>query len=182
MSVTDALLENNERYAATFNKGDTPLPPARGVAVVACMDARLHVSAILGLEIGDAHIIRNAGGVVTDDAIRSLVISQRLLGTTEIILIHHSDCGMVTFSDDAVKAQIKEDTGIRPPFALEAFPDAADDIRQSIARIKASPFVPHRESVRGFVYDVSTGRLKEIHSDDRELSGSTAGAAQGATR
>jgi carbonic anhydrase len=182
MSVTDVLLENNERYAATFDKGGTPLPPARGVAVVACMDARLHVSAILGLEIGDAHIIRNAGGVVTDDAIRSLVISQRLLGTTEIILIHHSDCGMVTFADDAVKAQIKEDTGIRPPFALEAFPDAADDVRQSIARIKASPFIPHRESVRGFVYDVSTGRLNEIHSDDRELSGSTAGAAQGATR
>ena len=139
MSVTDELLKNNERYAAGFNKGATPLPPARGVAVVACMDARLHVSAILGLEVGDAHIIRNAGGVVTDDAIRSLVISQRLLGTTEIILIHHSDCGMATFSDDVVKAQIKEDTGIRPPFALEAFPDADDDVRQSIARIKASP-------------------------------------------
>ena len=131
------------------------------------MDARLHVSAILGLEIGDAHIIRNAGGVVTDDAIRSLVISQRLLGTKEIILIHHSDCGMVTFTDDAVKAQIKEDTGIRPPFALEAFPDVADDVRQSIARIKASPFIPHRESVRGFVYDVTTGRLGEIERRPR---------------
>ena len=131
------------------------------------MDARLHVSAILGLEVGDAHIIRNAGGVVTDDAIRSLVISQRLLGTTEIILIHHSDCGMVTFSDDAVKAQIKEDTGIRPPFALEAFPDADDDVRQSIARIKASPFIPHRDSVRGFVYDVTTGRLREIAARPR---------------
>jgi carbonic anhydrase len=182
MSVTDELLTNNERYAASFNKGDTPLPPARGVAVVACMDARLHVSAILGLEIGDAHIIRNAGGVVTDDAIRSLVISQRLLGTKEIILIHHSDCGMVTFSDDAVKAQIKDDTGIRPPFSLEAFPDAADDVRQSIARIKASPFIPHRDSVRGFVYDVSTGRLNEVQSGDRELTGSTAGVAQGAAR
>ena len=146
------------------------------------MDARLHVSAILGLEIGDAHIIRNAGGVVTDDAIRSLVISQRLLGTKEIILIHHSDCGMVTFSDDAVKAQIKDDTGIRPPFSLEAFPDAADDVRQSIARIKASPFIPHRDSVRGFVYDVSTGRLHEVQSGDRELTGSTAGVAQGAAR
>jgi carbonic anhydrase len=173
MSVTDELLENNERYAASFDKGATPLPPARGVAVVACMDARLHVSAILGLEIGDAHIIRNAGGVVTDDAIRSLVISQRLLGTKEIILIHHSDCGMVTFSDDAVKAQIKEDTGIRPQFSLEAFPDAADDVRQSIARIKASPFIPHRDSVRGFVYDVSTGRLNEVEAADRELTGST---------
>ena len=162
MSVTDELLENNERYAASFDKGNTPLPPARGVAVVACMDARLHVSAILGLGIGDAHIIRNAGGVVTDDAIRSLVISQRLLGTREIILIHHSDCGMVTFSDDAVKAQIKEDTGIRPPFSLEAFPDAADDIRQSIARIRASPFLPHTDQVRGFVFDLATGKLREV--------------------
>ena len=154
MSVTDELLQNNERYVASFDKGDTPLPPARGVAVVACMDARLHVSAILGLEVGDAHIIRNAGGVISDDAIRSLVISQRLLGTKEIILIHHTDCGMVTFSDDAVKAQIKEDTGIRRPFALEAFPDAEDDVRQSIARIKSNPFIPQRDNVRGFVYDV----------------------------
>jgi len=182
MSVTDELLKNNERYAAGFDKGSTPLPPARGVAVVACMDARLHVSAILGLEVGDAHIIRNAGGVVTDDAIRSLVISQRLLGTKEIILIHHSDCGMVTFSDDAVKTQIKEDTGIRPPFALEAFPDAADDVRQSIARIKASPFIPHRDSVRGFVYDVTTCRLNEVEIGERELTGSTAAIADGAAR
>jgi carbonic anhydrase len=182
MSVTDELIKNNERYAASFDKGDKPLPPARGVAVVACMDARLHVSSMLGLEIGDAHIIRNAGGVVTDDAIRSLVISQRLLGTREIIIIHHTDCGMVTFTDDAVKAQIKEDTGIRPPFSLEAFPDAGDDVRQSIARIKASPFIPHRDSVRGFVYDVSTGRLNEVAPGDRELTGSTAGVAQGAAR
>jgi carbonic anhydrase len=180
MSATDELLENNARYAAAFDKSTTPLPPSRGVAVIACMDARLHVSAILGLEVGDAHIIRNAGGVVTDDAIRSLVISQRLLGTKEIILIHHSDCGMVTFSDDAVKAQIKEETGIRPPFSLEAFPDSADDVRQSIARIKASPFIPHRDSVRGFVYDVSTGRLNEVEAD-RELSGASAGAADGAS-
>ena len=174
MSATDALLKNNERYAASFVNGNTPLPPARGVAVVACMDARLHVSAILGLEVGDAHIIRNAGGVVTDDAIRSLVISQRLLGTKEIILIHHSDCGMVTFSDDAVKAQIKDETGIRPPFALEAFRDSADDVRQSIARIKSSPFIPHRDSVRGFVYDVATGQLNEVTAGDLELTGSTA--------
>ncbi|HEY8311337.1 MAG TPA: carbonic anhydrase [Gemmatimonadaceae bacterium] len=174
MSSTDELLKNNERYAASFTKTATPLPPARGVAVVACMDARLHVSAILGLEVGDAHIIRNAGGVITDDAVRSLVISQRLLGTKEIVLIHHSDCGMLTFSDDAVKAQIKEDTGIRPPFALEAFPDSADDVRQSIARIKSSPFIPHRDSVRGFVYDVATGRLNEVTAGDLELTGSTA--------
>src|SRR6202049_5083326 len=162
MSVTDELLKNNERYAASFDKGATPLPPGRGIAVVACMDARLHVSAILGLEVGDAHIIGDAVEGGTDDAIRSLVISQRLLGTTEIILIHHSDCGMVTFSDDAVKAQIQEDTGIRPPFSLEAFPDAADDVRQSIARIKASPFIPLRDNVRGFVYDVTTGKLNEV--------------------
>jgi len=182
MSVTDELLKNNETFAARFDKGDTPIPPARGVAVVACMDARLHVSSILGLEIGDAHIIRNAGGVVTDDAIRSLIISQRLLGTREIILIHHSDCGMVTFTDDAVKAQIKDDTGIRPPFALEAFPDAVDDVRQSIARIKASPFLPNKDSVRGFVYDVATGRLNEVEAGERELTGSTAGTAEGAVR
>jgi carbonic anhydrase len=180
MSATDELLENNARYASTFDKGATPLPPSHGVAVVACMDARLHVSSILGLEIGEAHIIRNAGGVVTDDAIRSLVISQRLLGTKEIILIHHTDCGMVTFSDDAVKAQIKEETGIRPSFSLEAFPDAADDVRQSIARIKASPFIPHRDSVRGFVYDVTTGRLNEVEAD-RELSGASAGVTEGAS-
>ncbi|MFI5285801.1 MAG: beta-class carbonic anhydrase [Candidatus Dormibacteria bacterium] len=181
MSVTDELVKNNERYAAGFIKSAAPMPPARGVAVVACMDARLHVSAILGLEVGDAHIIRNAGGVVTDDAIRSLVISQRLLGTTEVILIHHSDCGMVTFSDDAVKAQIKEDTGIRPHFALEAFLDADDDVRQSIARIKASPFIPHRDSVRGFVYDVTSGRLREIQPD-RELTGASSAVADDAAR
>lgn len=181
MSNTDELLKNNERYAAGFDKGITPRPPARGVAVVACMDARLHVSAILGLEVGDAHIIRNAGGVVTDDVIRSLVISQRLLGTKEIILIHHSDCGMLTFSDDDVKAQIKADTGIRPPFSLEAFPDVEDDVRQSIARVKASPFIPHRDSVRGFVYDVTTGRLNEVVAD-RELTGASAGATDGIAR
>jgi carbonic anhydrase len=182
MSVTDELVKNNERYAASFDKGDKLLPPARGVAVVACMDARLHVSSILGLEVGDAHIIRNAGGVITDDAIRSLVISQRLLGTKEIILIHHTDCGMVTFTDDAVKAQIKEDTGIRPPFSLESFPDAADDVRQSIARIKASPFIPLRDNVRGFVYDVATGKLDEVEAGDRELTGSTSGVAAGSVR
>ena len=132
------------------------------VAVVACMDARLHVSALLGLDIGDAHIIRNAGGVVSDDAVRSLVISQRLLGTNEIILIHHTDCGMLTFHDDDVKAQIEADTGIRPSFALEAFADVDEDVRQSIARVKASPFIPHRDNVRGFVYDVRTGRLNEV--------------------
>jgi carbonic anhydrase len=161
MSVTDELLRNADRYAEGFRQGDLPMPPAKQVAVVACMDARLNVYGLLGLIEGDAHVIRNAGGVVSDDVIRSLTISQRLLGTTEIILIHHTDCGMLTFTDDAVKAQIKEDTGIRPPFALEAFPDAFDDVRQSIARIQASPFVPLK-NVRGFVYEVDKGTLREV--------------------
>ena len=161
MSVTDELLRNNEAYAQSFKKGDLPLPPARGVAVVACMDARLDVHKILGLEEGDAHVIRNAGGVITDDEIRSLAISQRLLGTREIILIHHTDCGMLTFSDDELKQQIQEDVGIKPHFSMESFSDLEEDVRQSIARIQASPFVSHKESVRGFVYEVETGRLRE---------------------
>ena len=162
MSVTDDLLKNNERYAAGFDKGGPPLPSGRPVAVVACMDARLNLYGILGLREGDAHVIRNAGGVVTDDVIRSLTISQRLLGTREVILVHHTECGMLTFKDDDVKAQIQADVGIRPPFALEAFSDLDEDVRQSIARIKASPFIPHKEAVRGFVYDVKTGRLREV--------------------
>jgi carbonic anhydrase len=161
MSVTDELLENNRRYAEGFG-GKLPLPPGRRVAVIACMDARLNVYAILGLAEGDAHVIRNAGGVVTDDEIRSLAISQRLLGTREIILIHHTDCGMLTFTDDEFKAGIQEETGIKPPWAAEAFPDLDDDVRQSIARIKASPFVPHKDSVRGFIFDVETGKLREV--------------------
>jgi carbonic anhydrase len=162
MSTTDELLENNAAYAASFDKGDLPLPPARGVAVVACMDARLDVHKILGLKEGDAHVIRNAGGVITDDEIRSLTISQRLLGTREVILIHHTDCGMLTFSDDELKAQIHEEVGMKPHFSMESFSDLEEDVRQSIARIKASPFVPHKESVRGFVYEVETGRLREV--------------------
>lgn len=161
MSVTDELLTNNARYAESFS-GPLPLPPAKHVAVVACMDARLHVSSVLGLNEGDAHIIRNAGGVVSDDAIRSLAISQRLLGTEEIILIHHTDCGMLTFSDDEFKRQIQEDTGIKPTWAAEAFGDLEGDVRQSIARIKASPFVPKKDAVRGFVFDVATGKLNEV--------------------
>jgi len=162
MSVTDELLRNNERYAASFQKGGLPMPPARPIAVVACMDARLDVHRILGLEEGEAHVIRNAGGVVTDDAIRSLLISQRLLGTQEIVLIHHTDCGMLTFHDDDVKQAVEADTGIRPPFALEAFGDLAADVRQSVARLKASPFIPRKDGIRGFVYDVRTGRLEEV--------------------
>ncbi len=162
MSVTDELLRNNERYARSFDKGDLPLPPAKNVAVVACMDARLNVYGMLGLEEGDAHVIRNAGGVVTDDEIRSLTISQRLLGTREIVLIHHTDCGMLTFTDDELKRQIQEEVGIKPEFALEAFSDLEGDVRQSIRRIRASPFIPHKDGVRGFVYEVETGRLREV--------------------
>jgi carbonic anhydrase len=162
MSQTDELLAHNERYATGFDKADLPLPPARKVAVVACMDARLHVHGLLGLDDGDAHVIRNAGGVVTDDAIRSLAISQRLLGTEEIILIHHTDCGMLTFSDDQFRADIERDTGLRPPWAAEAFPDLEADVRQSIGRIKASPFIPRKDAVRGFVYEVETGKLREV--------------------
>ena len=162
MSQTEQLLRNNEAYAKSFKKGSLPLPPSRKVAVLACMDARLDVHKILGLEEGEAHVIRNAGGVATDDAIRSLVISQRLLGTQEIILIHHTDCGMLTFTDDEVKKKIQSETGIRPQFALEAFPNLDEDVRQSIGRINASPFVPRKDRIRGFVYDIKTARLREI--------------------
>ena len=161
MTVTDELLANNAAYAAAFG-GLLPLPPSKHVAVVACMDARLNVYGILGLREGEAHVIRNAGGVVTDDEIRSLTISQRLLGTQEIILIHHTECGMLTFTDDDFKASIQKDTGIKPEWAAEAFPDLDEDVRQSINRIKASPFIPHKESVRGFVFDVATGKLREV--------------------
>ncbi len=162
MTVTDELLENNARYAASFDKGDLPLPPGRNLAVVACMDARLDTHKLLGIAEGDAHVIRNAGGVVSDDAIRSLTISQRLLGTTAIILIHHTDCGMLTFRDDQVKDAIVAETGLRPAFALEAFGDLDEDVRQSKARIQASPFIPHKDDVRGFVYDCATGKLNEV--------------------
>ncbi|MEO6798288.1 MAG: carbonic anhydrase [Candidatus Dormibacter sp.] len=165
MSVTETLVHNNENYAHSFDKGELPLPPATHVVVLACMDARLDVHKILGLELGDAHVIRNAGGVATDDAIRSLVISQRLLGTKEIILIHHTDCGMLTFRDDDVKRKIHAEVGIRPAFALEAFDDLEADVKQSIARIEASPFIPNKSNIRGFVYDVKTGRLNEVRSE-----------------
>jgi carbonic anhydrase len=162
VSVTDELLRNNAEFASSFKQGDLPMPPGLHLAVVACMDARLNVYALLGLEAGQAHVIRNAGGVVSDDVLRSLVISQRLLGTSEVILIHHTECGMLTFTDDQVKADIEAETGLRPHFALEAFPDLERDIRQSIARIKASPFIPHKDTVRGFIYDVHSGQLQEV--------------------
>ena len=161
MSVTDEFLRNNAAYAAQF-AGPLPMPPSRHVAVVACMDARLHVSAILGLKEGEAHVIRNAGGVVTDDEIRSLAISQRLLGTTEIILIHHTDCGMLTFTDDAFRRSIQDETGIKPPWSAESFTDLEEDVSQSIARIVASPFIPRKDAIRGFVFDVATGKLNEV--------------------
>jgi carbonic anhydrase len=162
MTVTDELLANAETYAARFDKGDLPMPPAKQLAIVACMDARLNPQALLGLEEGDAHVIRNAGGVITDDAIRSLAISQRLLGTEEIVLIHHTDCGMLTFTDDEFRRSVQADTGIKPEWAAESFSDVDEDVVQSIARIKASPFIPHKDSVRGFVYDVRAGRLREV--------------------
>jgi carbonic anhydrase len=162
MSVTDEYLANNAAYAASFD-GPLPLTPSRNIAVVACMDARLNVYAILGIGDGESHVIRNAGGVVTDDEIRSLAISQRLLGTKEIILIHHTDCGMLTFTDDDFKRAIQDETGIKPEWAAESFDDPEVDVRQSIARIKASPFVVHKDAIRGFVFDVATGKLNEVH-------------------
>ncbi len=162
MSVTDELLKNNESYAASFAKANLPLPPAKKVAVLACMDARLNPYGLLGLSEGDAHVIRNAGGVVTAGELRSLAISQRLLGTKEIVLVHHTDCGMLTFTDDAFKASIQEETGIKPAWSAEAFSDLDADVRQSIARIQADPFIPHKDSVRGFVYDVTSGELREV--------------------
>jgi carbonic anhydrase len=162
MSVTDELLRNNEAYAASFDKGHLGMPPTKKVAVVACMDARLQPNRILGLDEGEAHVIRNAGGVITDDEIRSLAISQRLLGTEEIILIHHTDCGMLTFTDEDFRRSLQEEVGIKPNWATEAFSDLEEDVRQSIARIKASPFIPHKDGVRGFIYEVETGRLREV--------------------
>ncbi len=162
MSTTDDLLKNAEAYAEGFDKGDLPMPPGKKVAVLACMDARLDPNGVLGLSEGDAHVIRNAGGVVTDDAIRSLAISQRLLGTEEIVLIHHTDCGMLTFKDDAFKQQILDETGVKPEWAAESFSDLEGDLRQSLARIKASPFIPKTDAVRGFVYEVESGRLREV--------------------
>jgi carbonic anhydrase len=160
VSVTDHLLANNERFSAGYQGPPPGRPPS--VAVVACMDARINVYAVLGLAEGEAHVIRNAGGVVTDDAIRSLAISQRMLGSREVILIHHTECGMLTFTDDSFRFGIQAETGIRPPWAAEAFDDLDEDVRQSMARIKSSPFIPHKDELRGFVLDVGSGRLREV--------------------
>jgi carbonic anhydrase len=162
MSVIDELVQNAGRYAESFDKPELPMPPARKVAIVACMDARLNPYGLLGLREGEAHVIRNAGGVITDDEIRSLAISQRLLGTEEVMLIHHTDCGMLTFGDDEFRRGIQQETGVKPEWAAEAFDDVEEDVRQSIARIKASPFIANKDGVRGFVYEVETGRLREV--------------------
>lgn len=165
MTVTDELLANNSRYARSFTDGDRPVTPAKHLAVVACMDSRLDVHALLGLALGEVHVIRNAGGIVSEDVIRSLAVSQRLLGTREIVLIHHTDCGMLTFRDDELSDAIQREIGRRPPFAFGAFPDLDENVRESIARIRESPFIPHRGAVRGFVFDVRTGRLREVKAD-----------------
>jgi len=162
MTTTDQLLKNNERFAQGFDGGDLPLPPAKKIAIVACMDARLNPYPILGLELGDAHVIRNAGGVITDDEIRSLAISQHLLGTEEIMLIHHTDCGMLTFSDGEFADRLEAETGERPQWEARSFPDLDQDLRDSMTRIKESPFIPNKDSVRGFVYDVRSGALREV--------------------
>ena len=165
MSATDDLLGNAEQYAAGFDKADLPPRPAKRLAVVACMDARLIPTRVLGLQEGDAHVIRNAGGVVTDDTIRSLAISQRLLETEEIVLLHHTRCGMLTVTDDEFKRTIQQETGLEPTWAVEAFADLDESVRESIERIHASPFIPRKDSVRGFVYDVETGALREVAAD-----------------
>jgi carbonic anhydrase len=162
MSATDDLLENSRRYADSFDKGDLPLPPAKGVAVVACMDARLDPARVLGLEEGDAHVIRNAGGVITDDEIRSLAISQHLLGTSEIVLLHHTDCGMLTFTDDQFADRLESEAGQRPDWTARSFTSLDDNVRDSIDRIRNSPFIPRTDSVRGFVYEVETGNVREV--------------------
>ena len=162
MTAIDELVGNASSYRDSFHSGDLPLPPAKKVAIVACMDARLNPYGLLGLHEGDAHVIRNAGGVITDDEIRSLAISQRLLGTQEVMLIHHTDCGMLTFGDDDFRRQVQDDTGIKPEWPAETFTDLEEDVRQSIARIKASPFVPNKDNIRGFVFEVETGNLREV--------------------
>ena len=161
MSAVDDYARNNEEYALT-HVGGKPVRPSRQIAVVACMDSRMRIFPLLGMGSGEAHVIRNAGGVVTDDVIRSLAISQRLLGTREIMLIHHTDCGMQKTTEDKFKGEVEADTGIRPPWAVETFGDAEADVRQSIGRLKTSPFIPHKDAIRGFVFDVGTGKLNEV--------------------
>jgi carbonic anhydrase len=161
-TATDQLLANNAEYASGFDHDRLPQRPAKKVAIVTCMDSRLDPARALGLVEGDAHVLRNAGGVVTEDVIRSLVISQRLLGTEEVMVVQHTGCGMASLSEAAVKEQIEADTGVRPTFALEAFDDLEQSIRRSVALVRKSPFVPNTDVVRGFVYEVETGRVREV--------------------
>ena len=162
MNSIEDCLKNNENYAEAFSSGSLSTPPQKRLAIVTCMDARIETGSALGIKEGDAHIIRNAGGVVTDDVIRSLIISQRLLQTREIMVLHHSGCGMLTFTDQSLKDSLEEETGIRPSFSIETFSNLEDDVRQSIARIQSSPFIPHKENIRGFIYKVETGRIHEV--------------------
>jgi carbonic anhydrase len=162
MGVTDELLRRNADYAAQFDKGGLGSPPAKGLAVVICMDARLDAHRILGLEEGDAHVIRNAGGVVTDDVIRSLTISQRKLGTTDVMVVMHTGCGMHGLSDGEFRDEVQAEAGLRPPWPVEGFPDLEQAVRDGVAKLRTSPFLAHRASIRGFVYDVATGRLREV--------------------
>jgi carbonic anhydrase len=162
MEVIDELLANNRDFADSLPAKHLDVRPSRRLAIVTCMDSRLDVFAALGLGDGEAHVLRNAGGVITDDAIRSLAISQRRLGTREVMLIHHTDCGMQTLTDDGFRAELREETGVAPSFAIESFSDVDADVRQSILRVRNSPFIPHRDRVRGFVYDVDTHRLREV--------------------
>jgi carbonic anhydrase len=164
VSVIDQLIAQNQGFADSQPERHLDVRPSRGLAVVTCMDSRLDVFAALGLGNGEAHVLRNAGGVITDDVIRSLAISQRLLGTREVMLIHHTDCGMEKISDDGFRAELQEQTGVAPAFAIESFGDVEADVRQSILRVRRSAFLPHRDAVRGFVYDVDTHRLREVTS------------------
>ena len=166
MDTIDQLLDNNRAFADSLADRHLSVEPSRQLAVVTCMDSRLDVFAALGLGDGEAHVLRNAGGVITDDVIRSLAISQRRLGTRDVMLIHHTDCGMQKLTDDGFRTELLETTGVAPAFAIESFKDAEENVRQSIRRVRTSPFIPHRDNVRGFVYDVDTHRLREIEVDE----------------
>ena len=163
---TAELVERNRRYADRFDGGDLQVEPTRNLAVVACMDSRIDTFAVLGLGNGEAHIIRNAGGVITDDVIRSLCLSQRLLGTREIILVHHTDCGLQKVEENVFREELEAELGVKPWWSLETFSDPYQDTRQSIQRLLMTPFVPHKQHIRGFVYDITDGLLHEVRVDD----------------
>ncbi|HVP43494.1 MAG TPA: carbonic anhydrase [Terriglobales bacterium] len=172
MSITDEVLRANERYAEQFKLGHLPMPPARKLAVLACMDARLTVEKFLGLETGEAHIIRNAGGIASEDAVRSLIISHHLLGTEEFLIINHTDCGMLTFKDDELRDRLEKETGVAAvsPVHFHAFPDVEENVRRQISRVRSHPWIPRHIPVRGLVYDVRTGRLREVQPGSRAVA------------